>query len=136
MTQTREERINNPFGLKRNGIPWHGLAPVQTDPTLCQFDSVNSGLVAGFKNLHNQWVLHRLNTVNAIIDKYAPPVENDTQAYKSDVCDRLGVGPDDPLNMDDNDVLCKFGKDIIIHENGRCLYDDALLTGAVEDVLG
>ena len=132
--QTRGERNNNPFNLE-HGPAWLGLCATQTDLPYLQFMTPEQGITAGFKSLHNQPRLHNLKTVYGIITRYAPPSENDTAAYINAICTALGVGEDDVLNLNDNDTLFKFGKAVIIHENGRCIYDDSTLSGCVEAVL-
>jgi len=129
------ERNNNPFNLE-HGIAWQGLRALQTDLPYLQFLTPEWGIRAGVKDIHNQPRLHGLNTVTKIIVKFAPPSENDTVAYINHVSDAVGVHPDDILNLDDNETLFRFCKAVIIHENGRCIYDDSVIQGCVEDVLG
>ncbi len=138
------ERNFNPFNMEGfkdeegewKWTDWQGLAEEQTDMPYLQFVDIEHGLRAGYKNLHNQWRMHHLNTVATIIEKYAPPVENNTQAYINAVCVSMRVHPSAVLNMDDNNILFWFGKAIIEHEEGRCLYTDEQLHAAVEEVLG
>ena len=133
--QTRGERNFNPFNLEQ-GISWLGLCATQTDLPYLQFMTPEQGITAGLKDIHNQPRLHGLRTVDGIITKFAPPSENNTDSYIAHVCGALGVGPDDIIDLDDNDTLFKFGKAVIFHENGRCIYDDSIISGSVESVLG
>ena len=135
-TTTRGERDNNPFNLE-HGIEWHGLATMQSDLPYLQFLTPEWGITAGAKDIHNQPRLHGLNTVTKIITKFAPPGDNnDTVSYINHVAAAVGVATDDVLNLDDNETLFRFCKAIIMHENGRCIYDDTVIQGCVEDVLG
>lgn len=82
-----------------------------------QFASPQEGLAAIDKNLQsygNQGV----NTLSGIISKWAPPSENNTQAYISDVAKRLGIDPNQPLDMANPAVRQAIGTGIMIHEQG------------------
>lgn len=134
--KTRGERNANPGNLRYSPeIPWQGLAePPHDDGGYCIFRTSIMGIRAIAKDLLSKW--HRgLRTVRQIIDVYAPPSENDTSAYISDVCERLGVGPDDDIDLSDNAALCKFVRAIIQHENGRILYQDDTIGQAVSMAL-
>ena len=43
-----------------------------------------------------------LNTIRAIITRYAPPVENDTQAYIQTISQKTGLSPDRVLSTEDD----------------------------------
>ena len=40
---------------------------------------------------------HKLHTIRALITRWAPPKENNTEAYIRRVTDRIGIGPDTVL---------------------------------------
>ena len=69
---------------------------------------------------------HKRFTVESIIERWAPPSENDTDAYIAFVCRKLGVNPTDELNNTIEDYL-PLVKAIIQMENGMQPYDDELL---------
>lgn len=85
LVSTRGLRNNNPFNL-RKGSSWQGLRPNQTDPAFCQFESMLYGVRAGMKLIRN-YIEGRSNarkpidTLDAIIHRFAPVNENDTEAY-------------------------------------------------------
>jgi hypothetical protein len=62
------------------------------------------------------------NNNPGIINRWAPPVENDTAAYAGAVARALGVGVNDPLDMTDAGTLQLLIESIIRHENGRQSY--------------
>jgi hypothetical protein len=70
--------------------------------------------------LTNYERLHGLNTVAGIIGRWAPPVENDTHSYVGAVARRLGVNPDEPIDLAAH--LPALMAAIIHHENGRQPY--------------
>lgn len=127
---TRGERNNNPFNLKKSEIKWQGKLESGTDPIFEQFVSPLMGLRAGFKNLLQQ-EREGNNTVYLIISKYAPPGENNTNQYIKSVCQHLNVNPDDKLDLDGYETLYSLGCAIILHENGRIIYQDIVINQAM-----
>ena len=85
---TRGFRNNNPGNI-RHGSKWRGLAPNQNDTAFCTFINVEHGIRAIFKILNTYEKKHNLVTVEDIINRYAPPVENDTGAYINTAVDYL-----------------------------------------------
>src|SRR5688572_27870109 len=61
-----------------------------------------------------------LRTVRQIIATWAPPNENDTDAYVDDVAKDLMVDADTELSV--SSELPKFGRAIAKHENGYALH--------------
>lgn len=129
-TATREERLCNPMGIMRvPGVTWAGQAQVQSDDRLVTFIGPGWGMRAGVKTLHTYQTKDNVKTMREAIQRWAPPTENNTEAYINDVCDRCSVGKDDVINF--ANVMPILVKAIIIHENGRCIYDDASIAQAI-----
>ncbi len=128
MNIPRGIRNNNPGNI-RHGENWRGLAREQTDPAFCVFTSPVYGIRAMGRILLNYQRLYGLKTVREIVSRWAPPSENDTDAYVAHAAEALGVQPDDELCVSDHlEALLRV---IILHENGRNPYsDDALAQGA------
>ena len=140
MTQTRGEKNNNPGNVERTATVWQGMAQQQTDPRFIVFTNPHFGIRALARILSNYYREDGLNTVAGIIARWAPPKkdnvqENDTVAYINHVCAVCGVGEDAILKVDDPDCLEMLARAIILHENGRCIYDDATIVGAVDSAL-
>lgn len=95
------------------------------------FESPLYGIRALAKILRRYQAADGCGTVAALIRRWAPPVENRTAAYIADVSRRLACTPDAALDLRTPETLAAVAKAIIIHENGRCLYDDALIREAV-----
>jgi hypothetical protein len=133
----RGERNHNPCNLRYNrATPWQGLDnPPLDDHGLCRFVDDLHGLRAGAKDIHNKFARDGLKTVRAIVDKYAPPNENDTAAYIAFVAERMGVDPDAQLALDGPDQLFAFVKAVVQEEEGRDIYPDALVREAVVQAL-
>lgn len=120
---TRGERLNNPGNIMFNReFSWIGQTGKDSDGYL-QFDTAVHGMRAIGKDLLSKFS-RGLDTVQKIIEVYAPPSENDTVAYMKDVAQRLNVDADEHLQITEQNILSSFIKAIVIHENGRCIYSD------------
>jgi hypothetical protein len=127
---------NNPGNLRDSGIDWVGLdSPRADEHGFCRFKALADGASALVKDLHNQPRLHGMNTVNLIIEKFAPPSENNTAAYKADVSERLKVSPDQVIDLQNPLTLLTLARSISHHETGDFL-DDIDLQGIVNSVIG
>ena len=127
---TRGERNNNPGNIVKSDIFWRGEI-AGDDSRFESFATPDEGIRALAVILQNYQKKYGLNTVRGIINRYAPPVENDTGAYINAVSSALGVSPDASLNLADPGTLLPLVTAIIKHENGRVLYDQALIASAV-----
>ena len=134
--QTRGERNNNPGNIERNNIHWQGIAADQSgDTRFVMFDKPENGIRALAKILLNYQRLHQLETMAEIIDKWAPAGENDTSSYVNAVCADMGVQADAEIDLRQAPALAAATKAIIKHENGRVIYSDELIAGAVDAAL-
>ena len=113
---TRGLRNNNPGNIRKSADKWQGLSAEQPDPEFFSFQTPEYGIRAMAKILKNYQVRHGINTIRGIINRWAPPVENDTGAYIEHVARVVGVNPDQPINV--NDILRPLVEVIIKHENG------------------
>lgn len=126
-------RNNNPGNI-RWGDDWKGLVPKpeRTDKSFCQFVKPEYGIRAMIIILRNYQRKHGLNTVSGIIKRWAPPNENDTQAYINSVAQATGVSPDQPIDTSDSRFMMKLLPAIIRHENGEQPYGLDVFIRAVE----
>ena len=69
---------NNIFNI-RTGAKWKGMTGATKG--FVEFETREHGIRAWIVLMHNYRVKHRCATVRAIITRYAPPCENQTQAY-------------------------------------------------------
>lgn len=122
-------RNNNPGNLENNGIAWQGLSAAQTDSRFYQFDSAEYGIRALARTLKTYNSKYGLNTVEQIINRWAPPHENNTVSYVDHVAKLLGVLPNEPINI--NDHLVTLTRAIIEHENGLVPYDQETIKSGV-----
>ncbi|ECO0902410.1 hypothetical protein AA449_28225 [Salmonella enterica subsp. enterica serovar Newport] len=82
--------------------------------------------------LRNYQRKHSLNTVAGIIKRWAPPNENNTQAYINSIAKSTDVTPDQPINTGDSRFMMKLLQAIIRHENGMQPYSFDVFVRAVE----
>ena len=96
---SRGWRNNNPLNIRRTATEWQGLVAKQnrTDKEFCQFLNMTWGYRAAYKVLKSYYRYFAQQgkpcTVEAVISRWAPPLENDTQAYLQRVCDLLNESP-------------------------------------------
>ena len=109
-------RNNNPGNL-RHGSKWQGLAREQTDPAFCQFTEMRFGCRALIKVLQTYVIKYNLKTVRAIISRWAPSNENNTEAYIHSVASALGVNDNEELHFESY-LYIRLAKAIAHHENG------------------
>lgn len=111
-------RLNNPGSLIKTHDNWNGAARLQNDKKFVRFLTPHDGIRAMMKTLLTYENLYHTTTIRLIITRYAPPEENKTEAYISDVSNRMGVQSNLFINLDNIDTLIDLAKAIIIHENG------------------
>lgn len=141
-TPTRGERNNNPGNIDRDSTKWKGMAADQSgDSRFIVFSAPVWGIRALARNLLTYSTLYPegskadIDTVREIINRWAPPVENNTSAYVNAVAQAVGVGPDDEIDVSDEATMQALVKAIIWHENGRCVYSSELLAEGVRMAL-
>jgi hypothetical protein len=133
---TRGERNNNPGNIDRNTTKWQGMADNQsTDSRFVVFSAPVWGIRALAKVLLSYNKLYDIKTVRGFIDRWAPPRENDTDAYVEHVAKQLSCEPDDNINISQPTILKALTVAIIRHENGRCIYSNDLITQGVQKAL-
>lgn len=107
----------NPGNI-RKGNDWQGLAPHGLDAEFDVFVSAEMGFRALCRVLLNYRRKHGLKTIRQIIRRWAPPNENDTEAYVRFAAVMVGVNPDAEITLD-RQTLFTLAKAIARKENGR-----------------
>lgn len=115
----------NPGNIRHaKGVRWQGMADAQGDSEFVQFTAPRWGIRAIARILITYQDKRlapdgsRIDTVREIIERWAPPSENNTNAYTASVARALGIGPDVGLDVYDFDVMRTLVLAIIRHENG------------------
>jgi hypothetical protein len=125
---TRGERNHNPGNIRRvKGVIWVGQSPEQTDDAFVQFTDAKYGIRAIARILAS-YERQGIDTLGQAIDRWAPPNENNSQAYVDAVCADCGIGPDTLISLRDH--FTQIVTAIIRHENGGVIYSpDEILQG-------
>jgi hypothetical protein len=127
--QPRGVRNNNPGNLRT----W-GNAPRSDGYAV--FPTMEAGLSAAVQNLVAQQTKHGLNTISGIITKWAPPSENNTASYISDLSKRTGFAADQPLNLKDPKVVAPLISGIVRHEGNASGVTEEMISRVVTAQLG
>jgi len=124
----RNQRNNNPGNVDRTDIQWLGMAKDQSsDPRFIVFVAPEWGFRCMARILQGHFD-KGATTVKDLINSWAPPVENDTSAYVTDVANRMGVDVDAPLMFPSQ--LAPILKAIAIHEGG-CPWPDSTISQGI-----
>jgi len=139
-TPTRGERNCNPGNLDYHPtIQWQGQLGVEVllngEPRFARFSAPVWGIRAAAKELINYITKDGCDTVEKIINRWAPPAENATSSYVRQVCNSTGFSPDQIMTATDN-CIGPLVIAIIKQENGRCIYDGGVIKQAVASALG
>lgn len=118
-TLPRGIRANNPGNIERGKDRWLGMSADQSSDTrFVVFDTPEAGIRALMRVLVNYQERHSINTLREAINRWAPPVENNSSAYVQHVARQTGFDPDEPLDFLDREVNVAITKAIVRHENG------------------
>ena len=117
--EPRGIRNNNPLNIIKTNINWQGTAQTQQDDRFISFIEPEYGIRAAGKILQTYNEKHGLNTVRGIVNRWAPPVENDTSAYVQAVSIWADFEPDDPLDMTDYETNFRLLRAMTRMENGK-----------------
>lgn len=125
----------NPLNIKKTGAKWHGLATVaemtpeqKRETVFCVFREMKWGVRAGVIILQT-YLRNRFDTVAEIINRWAPPIENQTSAYVNAVAEAMGVDKDAELDTSDPEILLPLVRAMVKHENGETIPDDVIMEG-------
>ena len=84
--------VNNPGNLR----------PVGASTGFQQYASPEQGLAAADSNLKAYGEKHGINTLRGVITRYAPPTDNNnTESYINTVAQKVGLDPDQKIDLSD-----------------------------------
>lgn len=134
---SRGFRNNNPGNIDHNPAnKWQGQLPHDSniEQRFCRFESAEYGIRALFKLLRNYQTNPKLqlHTIREIINRYAPPNENETERYIRFVAEKLGVSADATISTQDKKILFALAEGVIQMENGQQPYSEAMFNRAFE----
>lgn len=97
----RGMRNNNPLNIRHAASRWQGVRAEQTDNAFVQFVSMAMGYRAAWRTLetyHKRFEAKRMAFApRNIIYRWAPPEENDSEAYLRTVCRLANLAGNAPL---------------------------------------
>lgn len=111
-------RNNNPGNIRRNSDVFQGEVNPSRDQQFKQFKTMAHGYRAMFKILSNYYRKYSLTTIRKMIGRWAPENENNTDAYVSLVSSYSGIGPDDLISFD-REQMIRIVAGMSRVENGR-----------------
>lgn len=88
---------NNPMNIRASNTKWLGEVDPGFKTDFENFSTPADGYRAGFVTIYN-YIKNGADTLTKILNKYAPPSENDTQAYIDQVSKYTGIDPNAQLN--------------------------------------
>lgn len=91
-------RNNNPGNIRVSKSHFKG--EVISDNSFKKFETIIYGYRAMFTLLQIYHRVHGLNTIREIISRWAPPIENATQAYIDYVATATNIHPDATIDFD------------------------------------
>ena len=113
-------RNNNPGNIRLSKTVWQGQIPApQSDLDFIQFTTPLYGLRALMKTLLTYYLKYNLDTVESLINRYAPPHENDTDFYIYNVAYALNVKRTDKIDVTSKQTLVVLTQAIVRQENGK-----------------
>jgi hypothetical protein len=124
-----ENTYNNPGNIRANDKnAWEGKTGNRNG--FVTFKTREDGVRAVGKLLQTYESKYKLNTVEAIISRFAPEKDNnDTEKYISNVAKDMGVKRTEKLSMKDRDTLTALVKAIIINEGSKDYTPEIVKTG-------
>lgn len=134
----RAVRNNNPGNIDK-GQPWQGLmsptnmnAAQLAETRFCVFLSPQWGFRAMAEIFHTYADRDGVTTLRGAISRWAPPSENNTAAYLSQVCQLLNFGPDQPFPFHDQAHCAALLQAVSTHEVGMWAFQESDLLAGVE----
>jgi hypothetical protein len=110
----------NPFNLKElpaDKTKWLGERATDDDPIFEEFQTMEHGIRAGLMVLRKYILVYKLNTIPAILHRFAPTSENKTDKYIEFVSKRSGIKTDEKMTFH-QDYIFPLAEAICFYENG------------------
>lgn len=109
-------RNNNWLNIRKDSQQWQG--EVLTDNAFEKFQTVEYGLRAAIKTLKTYYTNYGCKTIQTLVSRWAPPVENNSIVYINNVSKRTGINKDTVLTFDKATIL-KLISAMAVQEVGK-----------------
>lgn len=126
---SRGYRNNNPCNIRCSVEKWQGEIVPSQDKAFKQFETMAFGFRATFKLLHNYNTKFGCKTLEQMINRFAPPIENNVNAYVTHVANASRVDPTSQLNTRNKDIMTSIVSAMALHENGKAPNQKDVLEG-------
>ncbi len=120
---------NNPGNIRLSKVRYKGEVHPSRDPAFKQFETLAWGYRAIFMLLDLYRRRYGLQTIRQMISRWAPPIENHTQAYIRAVAGMTGIDPDQPLDTRSARDMIPLVAAISQVENGVAADQEAVCAG-------
>ena len=127
LSSTRGLRNRNPGNIRKTSIAWKGEIE-GVDDEFETFSDFEYGIRA-IGRLLVSYDRQGVSTIEGIIRRYAPSVENDTDSYIASVARRSGLMANQRVLPDDRVAVVRA---IIHHENGLNPFSDDFIRLSLE----
>jgi len=128
--ETRGIKNNNPGNIVKNNIQWKGCTG--NDGKFVKFINAEYGIRAMARNLKTYQNKYGLNTIETILNRWAPNNENNTSKYVSFVSQKMGIKSNQKLDLNNNEQLYKLIDAMIIFENGKNPYNAETMNNGIK----
>ena len=115
----RSVRNNNPGNIRSNATAWQGATG--GDGSFVSFATPEHGVRALGKTLETYQDRHGLTDVEGMIQRWAPPNENDTSGYVDFVANKMGIYKNTPIDLSSNPELAEKMVSAMIQKEGADL---------------
>ena len=126
-------RNNNIGNIRVSKDQWEGATG--DDGAFVTFDTPDSGVRALAKNLMS-YGRQGYDSIEKIINRWAPPSENDTQSYIDSVVAATGIPATQSIDLTNPDVLASLSEAIGYHETGSRYDPEVYKTGVSRALSG
>lgn len=108
----------NPGNIRHSQVRYKGEVRPSRDPEFKEFESLAWGYRAIFVLLDTYRIRYGIDTIRGMISRWAPPSENQTDAYIRAVVRRTGIAEEQPLDTRDRRTMIPLAAAISRVENG------------------
>ena len=123
------QRINNPLNIKQYNQGF--LGETGEDSGFVSFKDPMYGVRAADRVLTTYGTKHGINTIRDLINRWAPPSENDTQNYVNYISDQLSIDPDAEVDLSNPAMRARILSQMTMMES-RSKYSPSQITEMIE----
>ena len=123
------QRINNPFNIRQYDQGF--LGETGEDSGFVSFEDPMYGVRAADRVLTTYGTKRGINTIRGLINRFAPPSENETRNYVNYISDQLGIDPDAEVDLSDPEMRARILSPMAMMES-RSEYSPGQITEMIE----